>query len=73
MTTSIFSPEAMVTGGFRSQYRADSKLSVEFDFYFSECTDSGYCLDAPEAMAAGSMIKCGMGQPSPTTVYRKDH
>ena len=71
MTISIFSPEALVTGGCRAQYRADSKLNVEFQFYFDDNTDSGYCIDAPEAMPAGSMIKCGMGQPSPSTAYRK--
>lgn len=73
MAKTLFTPESLVTGGFRSQFRADAKFSVEHQFFFDDCTDSGYCLDAPEAMSGGAMVSVGMGKPSCTIVYRKDN
>lgn len=68
---SLFQPEALVTGGFRSAYRTASRLDNTFECLWDH-EDAAYCLDAPEAMAAGAMVCTNsFAKPSTVMVYRK--
>lgn len=67
----IFSPEALVTGGFRSQYRASARIVNDFICLFDGVFE-GYCIDAPEVIPAGSTARTSSyAQPAPMVVYRK--
>jgi hypothetical protein len=54
MIITLFSPEALVTGGVRIQDRATDNLQLDFWQNFDDEQDTGYCLDAPWVMPAGS-------------------
>ncbi len=70
--TSIFAAESLVTGGRRSQYRADSSLGADFEFFFGEDGDTGYCIDAPWVIPAGSTVIGGHhAQPTQSVIYRQ--
>jgi len=70
MIITLFSPEALVTGGVRVQQRATDNLQLDFWQTFDDEQDTGYCLDAPWVMPAGSTAN-HYDTPGCSVVYRK--
>ncbi len=69
-SSNLFAPTALTTGGSNVRFHVETDIRVDYWMHYSDI-DSPYCIDAPEAMAAGSTLATYLVGVRPRRFYRQ--